>query len=197
MNQENTFAQLADTVKRRRTIKPLLMNGKTIPDEQINQILELAHWAPTHGRTEPWQFFVYKGDMLKRFGQVHGELYWQHTAETERDPAKREKLETAIDTVSHLVIAVMRRGRNPKIPFLEEVAAAAAAIQNVLLGATALGIASMWNSGGMTHHEALKEHLQLEAEDMVMGLLYLGYTDEEPKEGKRFSGYEEKVVWME
>lgn len=26
--------------------------------EQVEQLLEAANWAPTHGRTEPWRFVV-------------------------------------------------------------------------------------------------------------------------------------------
>lgn len=172
------------------------MNGKRIPDEQVLQILALADWAPTHGRTEPWRFYVYTGTALTEFGQVHGDLYWQNTAEDKRMEATREKLMHTADNASHLVIAVMKRGENVKIPQLEEIAAASAAIQNVLLGATALGIATFWNTGGLTHHKALKEYLQLSEDDLVMGLIYMGYTDEPAKEGKRNTPLADKIHWM-
>ena len=172
------------------------MNGQVIPDETINNLLELAHWAPTHGRTEPWCFFVYGGAALKEFGKTHADLYWQHTPEDKRQEATREKLEHNVDKASHLVIAVMKRGENVKIPRMEEIAAASAAVQNVLLGASALGIASFWSTGGMSHTEGLKEHLGLGAEDMVLGLIYLGHTDEPAKEGVRNSQIAEKVKWL-
>ncbi len=172
------------------------MNGKKIPDATVNSLLSLAHWAPTHGRTEPWLFYVYGGDALTQFGKTHGDLYWQHTAEDKRQEATREKLEHNVDKASHLLIAVMKRGENPKIPQVEEVAAASAAIQNILLGATALGIASFWSTGGMTHTHALKEHLQLGHDDIIMGLIFLGYSDEPAKEGVRNSSITEKVKWL-
>jgi nitroreductase len=50
----------------------------------------------------------------------------------------------------------------------------AAAIQNILLGAMALNISSFWSTGGMTYHPELKRYLNLEEEDQVIGLLYLG-----------------------
>ena len=107
-----------------------------------------------------------------------------------------EKLKHNVDKASHLVVAIMKRGTNPKIPQVEEVAAASAAIQNILLGATALGIASFWSTGGMTHSHGLKDFLQLGADDIVMGLLFLGYTDEPAKEGVRNSLISEKVKWL-
>lgn len=171
------------------------MNGKIIPDEQIKKLIELADWAPTHGRTEPWRFFVYTGAALKQFAIAHADIYWQHTPEDKRTTTAFENLQHTTDNVSHLIIATMKRGTNPKIPKLEEIAATSAAMDNILLGATALGISSFWSTGGMTHHPALKEHLQLSEEDLVMGLIYLGYSDEAAKEGKRQVPVTEKAIW--
>ena len=190
------FAQVATTIKNRRSTGWAKMNGQIIPDETINELLSLADWAPTHGRTEPWLFFVYGGAALKQFGKEHGDLYWNHTAEDKRQEATREKLESTVAKASHLIIAVMKRGANEKIPLVEEIAAAAAAIQNILLGATALGISSFWSTGGMTHSHALKEHLGLGQDDVVMGQIFLGYTDEPAKDGVRNRPITEKVKWM-
>ena len=192
----NQFELLEQIIKGRRTLSWAKMNGQVVPDETINRLLALAHWAPTHGRTEPWRFFVYGGTALKQFGKDHGNLYWQHTAEDKRQEATREKLEHNVDLASHLVIAVMKRGENIKIPQIEEIAATAAAIQNVLLGATALGIASFWSSGGMTHSLALKDYLGLTNDDLVLGLIYFGYTDEPAKQGVRTATVIDKVQWM-
>jgi nitroreductase len=190
------FEILQSIVKNRRSVSWSKMNGQIIPDETVNQLLALADWAPTHGRTEPWRFFVYGGEALKQFGKTHGDLYWNHTAEDKRLEATREKLEHNVDKASHLVIAVMKRGDNVKIPQVEEVSAASAAVQNILLGATALGISSFWSTGGMTHTHALKDHLQLAADDIIMGLIYLGHTDEPAKEGVRNTPMSEKVKWL-
>ncbi len=190
------FEQLANIISSRRSVGWSKMNGGIIPDDTINQLLALADWAPTHGRTEPWRFFVYGGDALKKFGKDHADLYWTHTPEDKRLEANREKLEHNVDKASHLVIAVMKRGDNIKIPQVEEVAAASAAIQNILLGATALGISSFWSTGGMTHTHAMKDHLHLGPEDIIMGLIFLGYTDEPAKEGVRKTPLADKVIWV-
>jgi hypothetical protein len=42
----------------------------------------------------------------------------------------------------------MKRSRLPKIPAIEEIEPVACAVQNILLGATALNIASFWSTGG-------------------------------------------------
>ncbi len=171
------------------------MNGQLIPDAAVLDLLELAHWAPTHGRTEPWQFFVYSGDAMKQFAENHSALYWENTDPETRMESKREKLQHNTDKASHLIVAVMKKGQNDKIPLLEEIAAASAAVQNILLGATAMGIATIWSTGGMTLQPALANYLQLAPQDVVMGMIFLGLTDEPAKEGVRNSAISQKIVW--
>lgn len=45
------FEVVSGIIKKRRTVKPAKMNGKSVPDEQVKQLLELADWAPTHKDT--------------------------------------------------------------------------------------------------------------------------------------------------
>lgn len=192
---KNAFAAIQEVIQSRRTVKPPQMNGQQVPDEQVKQLLALADWAPTHGHTEPWRFRVYANDKVKAFCQAHAGLYKAHTAPEKYLQEKYDKLLHMGDQASHLIVAIMQRGNLPKIPALEEIAATSCAVQNLLLGATALGITSYWGSGGMAYHPAMKQMLQLREEDLVLGILYLGYTDKPVQEGKRLIPLEEKVEW--
>lgn len=191
----STFEQFKEIVTRRRTVKPAQMNGQLIPEQDLKDIIATADWAPTHGRTEPWRFFVLTGDNLKKFCEHHAELYWANTDEALRTETKRESLSKMGDKASHLVITVMRRTPDTKIIVEEEYAAVAAATENMLLGATAKGIASFWSTGGMTHHPAMKMYLGLTENDLVMGLIYLGYSEEQ-KEGTRKIPLTDKIIWV-
>jgi nitroreductase len=193
MNED--FQRLRQIIQSRRTIKPVQLNGQQIPNAQIKELLALADWAPTHGHTEPWRFIVYAGEKVKEFCAAHAQLYRQNMAPESFQESKEEKLRHMGDKASHVVVAYMQRGNLPKIPELEEIAATACAIQNLLLGATALGIASYWGSGGMAYYPAMKEMLDLGEEDLVLGILYLGYSDKEKPAGKRVVPLEEKVRW--
>lgn len=192
MNEWNSLQKI---VKHRRSIKPSLLNGKKIDQATLLQLLELADWAPTHGRTEPWRFIVYAGDKLSAFCRLHADLYREHTGPDKFNSAKYQGIIQNGEKVSHIVLVYMKRQPSQKIPLIEEIAAVAAAVEHILLGAQALGIASLWSTGGMTHHESMKKMLGLADEDIVMGLLYLGYTDEVPVEGKRNIPLTEKISW--
>lgn len=189
------IANLTNIIEQRRNIKPFSMNGKKIPDEQIEQLLKLADWAPTHGYTEPWYFAVFAGDAVKRFCNAHAEMYKANTPAEKFIPGNYEKMQQQGDLSSHVIVICMKRGTKPGIPELEEIVAVSCAAQNLWLGATALGLAGYWGSGGMTFHPAMKEYLSLREEDKVLGIFYLGYTDEPIPAGKRLKPMEEKVKW--
>ncbi len=171
------------------------MNGKKIDPASVQQLLELADWAPTHGRTEPWRFVVYSGESLKVFCQQHADLYKAHTDADKFTTAKYQGIIQNGEKISHLILVYMKRQPTQKIPLIEEIAATAAAVEHILLGAHALGIATLWSTGGMTHHESMKNMLGLADDDLVMGLLYLGYTDETTTDGKRNIPLSEKTTW--
>ena len=186
------FTSIANFFFNRRTVKAFMMNGHKAPNAHIAALLELADWAPTHGYTEPWRFNVY--ETPAEFCLAHANLYKAATPESEFNESTYNTLRTQGDKSSHIIIATMKRGSLPKIPAFEEQAAAACAIQNLLLGATALNMASYWSTGGMALKPAMKEFLALGDDDQVMGILYLGYSDERPT-GKRTVPLEEKVKW--
>lgn len=190
-----TFNILQDIITNRRSTKPATLNGKKIPDQQISQLLSLANWAPTHGLTEPWRFVVYSGDAVRQFCHQHAEMYKQNTPPEKFNPAKYEKQQHNGDKASHLIAVYMQRGSNSNITALEEICATAAAVQNILLGAETLGISVLWSTGGAVLQPAMKKYLGLAEEDTMMGLLYLGYTDEPAPPGRR-TPIEAKTKWI-
>jgi nitroreductase len=189
------FNTLREIVINRRSTKPADFNGKTIEDEHIKQLLELANWAPSHGLTEPWRFIVYSGEAVRQFCRQQAEQYKQVTPADKFVAAKYEKQAHNGDLASHLIVVYMQRGTNPGIPALEEICATAAAADNILLGAEALGIAVLWSTGGTVLQPVMKEFLDLGPEDTILGLLYLGYSDEPRRTGKR-TAVTEKTKWI-
>jgi len=192
----NNFNVLQEIITDRRSIKPASLNGKIIDDQQIRQLLELANWAPTHGLTEPWRFVVYSREAVREFCRQQADIY-RNTAPAEKfNEGKYDKQLHNGDNASHLIAVYMQKGANPNIPALEEICATAAAVQNILLGAQALGIAVLWSTGGNVLLPVMKEYLGLGQEDLMIGLLSLGYTDEPAKPGRR-TPIEAKTKWIE
>ena len=189
------FEMLQNIIKNRRSCKPALMNGRKIEKSLVEDLLKLADWAPTHAHTEPWRFIVFANDEVKEFCKNHAELYKSNIPAEKFETSKYEKILHNGDLASHIIAVYMKRGDNPKITVIEEICAVAAAIQNILLGAAALNIAALWSTGGLTYHPALKKYFNLNDDDQIIGLLYLGYTNNKLKPGERIVPLQEKVEW--
>lgn len=185
-----------ELIRNRRSVFPNQFSGEIIPDELIRQILENANWAPNHGKTEPWRFFVFKGEGLKSLAKFQSELYREVTPEAEFQQAKFDKLARNPMLASHVIAIAMKRQESGKIPEIEEVEAVACAVQNIYLTATAYGLGGYWGSGGVTYLEEAKEFFGLSADDKLLGFFYLGIPKQAPAEGHR-EPWENKVTWID
>jgi nitroreductase len=185
--------ELIEAIEKRRNIKPESFNGKIIPENQFQLILEAANWAPTHGRTEPWRFFVFGPENRYELAQIQRDVYTQNAPADTFSEEKAKKFEERMKWVSHAVVIGGVTGAHPSIPAVEEIQATAIAVQNMWLRATDLGIAAYWGSGGPTYYPEFKKEFGLREQDFISGFLYFGYTDSWPS-GSRKSDIEGKVT---
>lgn len=186
-------------IQQRRSIFTVDFSDEPVTQAEVEQILANAHWAPTHGRTEPWHFLVFSGAGLVKFGEDHGEMYKTHTPPEEYVEVKYQKLRKRPTECSHVIAICMKRGDRAGIPVIEETNAVACAVQNMYLTTFALGLAGYWSSGGMTYHPAMKDYLNLGPDDLCLGFFMLGRpkdTERYPK-GMRKVSWEEKVEWRD
>ena len=168
--------QAIHALLQRRSAKALTAPA---PDEgALELILASASAAPDHGRLRPWRFIVIQGDSLGRFGDLLAEhLQRRHPSSTE-EVLQRERQKAFRAPMILVVAAACTPGG--KIPVIEQVLAAGAAAQNVMLAAAALGFNSMWKTGDPAYDEQVKIALGLEAQDSIVGFMYLGTDAAKP-----------------
>lgn len=164
----------------RRSIKPAAMDlTREVSRAVLTEILEDAHRAPTHGLTQPWRFQVFTGAARARLGDGLQALYDAATPVAARNDDKRAKL-GATPRLAPVVIAVaMRVEPNGKIPGIEEIAATACAVENLMLSAHAKGIGSYWSTPPVAMSAEFAAWLGLDAHCRGLGLVYAGYPLEE------------------
>lgn len=183
---------LLDLIQSRRTLYPQQFNAETITDAELHQILGAANWAPTHKKTEPWRFKVFRGEAKQRLGRFLMETYREITENPSEFKCKRvlEKSER-----SQMVLAIcMQRDPREAIPEWEEIASTAMAVQNLWLAAHALKIGGYWSSPGVKDH--LHRHIELAEGERCLGFFYLGKYDGELPEGNRNSSIESKTTFI-
>jgi nitroreductase len=166
--------QAIDALLQRRSARAL---KEPAPDgAMLELILEIAARAPDHGRLRPWSFIVIRGPGRARFGELLAEHLRRTNGSATADSLQRERDKAFRAPVIIVVTAICNTF--VKVPAIEQVLAAGAAAQNIMLAAFALGFNAMWKTGAPAYDEAAKKALGLESKDAVVGFIYLG-TDVE------------------
>lgn len=177
----------------RRTTKPDRYTGNKVDDGLIEKMLQAAHWAPTHGHTEPWQFNVYTGKGKERLISFLGD--W--IREEGGNEIKFEKMRKRISQASHIISIGMKRGDNPKIPEIEELLSVAMAVQNMWLIAGANNLGAYWSSGEKAFTPKMRTFLGLGEKDKSLGFLFVGELATELLPGHRLTDISTHVNWIE
>jgi nitroreductase len=144
----------ADLIRSRRTHKSF--GPEPVQPETVDELLELARWAPNHHRTNPWRFRVVGPETLARLKEAAG-------------PAEAPKLERAQTLVlaSCLLSGDLQQDE-------EDICATASAIYIVLLGAHARGLAGYWRTPRVLRTKAGRDAVGLPEGERFLGLIHLG-----------------------
>ena len=179
------LSEITEIIKNRRTIYPQFYSSRKVHKEIIEHLLQNATWAPTHGMTQPWRFKVFTEESRKTLSDTLSMLYKQLTPTENFREDKFAKMQAKPFQASAVIVAYMKRGDNPKIPEIEEISSVACAIQNLCLTATAYGIGSFWSTPKIIYTKEMNDFLKISDEDKCMGIIYLGYPNDEWPKGQR------------
>jgi nitroreductase len=140
------FATAQALISSRQNVSPKRLVEPGPSPQQLNDLLSLAAAAPDHGLLNPWRFISVRAEQRHRLAEVFA------LALIDRDPgATLEQIESAREKAHRaplLLVAVARLGaREPNTPPLERMVSMGAAIQNLLLGAHAMGYGAGLTSG--------------------------------------------------
>jgi nitroreductase len=179
---------------RRSTFPKQYEEGRPVDDAIVQQILENATWAPSHGNLQPWKFVVFSGEGLKKLATFQSELYKETTPNNFKE-GTYATLQSNPLKASHVIAVCLKRDPNKKFPEMEELAAVSCAVQNMYLTVTAYGLGGYWTTGGVTYREQAKPFFGLEADDKLMGFFYLAHVAVPSPDSKR-DPLEAKVEWV-
>jgi nitroreductase len=171
------------------------VKAESLPRELILKLLEAGNQAPNHHRVRPWRFFVLTGAARSRLGDVMSAS--QRDRRPDLPPEAFDKTR-ALPLRAPVVIAV---GVDPPAPDsktieIENVCAASAACQNILLAAHDLGLGAIWRTGEWARDSKVKAFFGLVPEQYLIAFLYVGVPEGEMKFTER-PPVDDRVVWME
>ena len=161
---------LADLVRRRRT-SMLVDKQRPVPHELIDELCELAQWAPNHKRTWPWRFAIAGGEARARLGNAIADAMQAHGDPPEKVDKTRTKY-----TRTPVTLVVGSSPGDSHLRTAENRDAVAAGIQILLLAATAHGLASYWGSCPKGANDVVSDLCCFEAGTHISALIYLGWA---------------------
>ena len=172
MTEPATFDQLAAVIKGRRT-SMLVDKECEVPAAFVEQLCELASWAPNHKKTWPWRFALFSGEGRRRLGET---MVADMVAADHGDEGKRLKTaDKYLRTPATLVVGCA--AHDNEMLHVENRDAVAAGIQNLLLAATSMGLATFWSTPALTQPTRVLDLCGFEPDDRIVGIIYLGWAE--------------------
>jgi nitroreductase len=152
-------------IRTRRTHKAY--GVEPVPRATLEELFELARWAPNHNLTNPWRFRVMGPEALARLKEAAG-------------PEAASKLDRAPTLV---VTSVIQTGDT--VQDQEDLCAAAIASYILLLGAHARGLAGYWRTPEVLRSAEGRAAVGVGEQELVLGLLHLGPPRQEKEPPER------------
>ena len=150
---------LEQAIRTRRTHKAFA--PEPVDRETLDELLELARWAPNHHLTNPWRFRVMGPESLANLKEVAG-------------PEAAGKL----DRAPTLVVATTTRMGDP-VQDEEDLLATGVAAYIVLLAAHARGLVGYWRTPAILRTAAGRAAVGIPDDERFVALLHLGHARQE------------------
>ncbi|MBD2872704.1 nitroreductase family protein [Paenibacillus arenilitoris] len=185
-----------EAIRTRRSIGRVKQDP--IERSAIERLLEAAAWAPSHHNTQPWTFIVMTGEGRAKLGEGYARVAAASMPELsgEELEARLAKERQKAYRAPVVIAAACSPSGDPCAVLAEELAAAHAAVQNLLLAAHASGLGAIWRSGDPMYHPLMQEAFGLSGEQRLVGFIYVGVPDMAAPEPKRVPPAA-KTVWVE
>jgi len=168
--------QLEQAIRTRRTHKAY--GSEPVERATLQELLDLARWAPNHHLTNPWRFRVLGPGALARLKAAAG-------------PESAAKLDRAPTLVA---ISVLRSG--DPVADEEDLCAAACAAYIVLLAAHDRGLAGYWRTPAVLRTQEGARALGIGDDEHAIGLLHLGPPRQDQRTPERAPA-DDVVRWLD
>lgn len=181
---------LSTAILSRRTVKRF--TGAALDRSQVEKLMVLACWAPNHRHSQPWRFRACDQTAAKKLGlRLAGDsAFW-----TPIDAHKQSKTQELLSHAGAVLLVTWIR-QSDATKDREDHAAAAAAVQNLLLAATAAGLGSFWcTSLIFSHPRSLAQWGIDTSREGFLGAIFLGQSAEIPLPPPRLP-LGERLFWL-
>ncbi len=149
-----------------RQSNPLLTSPMPT-SEDVDKILAAAMRVPDHACLQPWHFTVVFNDGLQRLSDLF-------VASSDMAKANLDKISKMPFRAPMIIVISTKFVPHEKVPKQEQLIAAGCCAHAMQMAAFALGYGAMWRTGDLAYNPAVKQGLNIEVQDEIVGFLYLG-----------------------
>ncbi len=167
------FAAIED----RRSVKRFTERAVTPAD--IERLLDLAVLAPNHRMTEPWRLVVLGPEARRSLGDIKARARGRWITDPEALEAARLRMIESLGEIPCILAFVQRLDDDPAVRE-EDYATLWMAVQNVLVGAVAMGLGTHVKTGAVLEEPELRTLLGVAEGERIVGLVHLGEPAEIP-----------------
>ncbi|MFM8650437.1 MAG: nitroreductase [Actinomycetota bacterium] len=164
------FDSVARMIRARRT-SMIVDKSRDVGDDVLDELFELAAWAPCHKRTWPWRFAVVRGESRSTLGHTVADAMQRFGDEPDKVAKARTKY-----TRTPVVVVVGSVVGDSDQRTAENRDATSVAVQNFMLGATARGIATYWGSCPKGADADVATLCGFETDTKIVALVYVGWA---------------------
>jgi len=172
--------------------------------EDIRTILDAANRAPSAMNRQQWEFIVVTGKKIQELGQSYRAIIEEYTKNWDPSPLRgalsREEFLRFAETYGGAPVVIVVLTDTAATPDFSKanIESASAAMENLLLAATALGLGTCWMTGPLKDEKTLRSILEILGDKEIVAITPLGYPREIPADQPRLDPtLERKVRWVE
>ncbi|MGD2249233.1 MAG: nitroreductase family protein [Candidatus Methanofastidiosia archaeon] len=169
MKNEECHIDLFEAINQRKCIRSY--TTEKVTDEEINTLLKAAIRAPSGGNRQTWRFVIVRNPETIEILYKAASYSTQHQTFVKKAPVS---IVVCADLNPYKRLPYKDKGEN-----LFVIQDTAAAIQNLLLAAHALGLGACWV--GLFDEELIKEPLKIPKDVKPVAIIPLGHTKSKAK----------------
>jgi nitroreductase len=153
-------------------------------EEELREILSAALSAPDHGALRPWRLVLCAPESRDRLAALFVEAKVSRHPDATPLEIERER-EKAMQPPVLLALVASPKAGIEKIPEIEQVASAGAALQSILLAAHGLGFGAIMLSGSRCAADNVRTALGVRPGETILGFISIGTIVDTPKLASR------------
>ncbi len=190
-----------EAIHSRRAVR--LYRPDPVSREQVLSVLDAANQAPSGLNRQPWEFIVVTKEKIREMGTSYHSTLVEYlknwNASPMRDFITKDDFIRFAETYGEAPVVIVVLVKADPLPNFRkaDLESASAAMENLLLAATALGLGTCWMTGPLRDEKTLRRILAIADDREIVAVTPLGYPERIPDAPPRHDpDLVNKVRWV-